>query len=157
MVGKIYSDKDLGMQPEKSNVYIENNVWKKLGIPSRGIALLSAIESGFPYEVFSKIAELVQMNERKLAASLSISSATLYRRVKVGHFNTKESDTLYRLIIVYSAVIELFRQDELAASIWLQSSKEGLGGNKPIEMLSTSAGTDAITAMLGQLEYGVFS
>ncbi len=66
----------------------ESNIWDKLGVPSRGIALLSDIESGFAYEVFPKIAELVQMNERKLAASLSISPATLRRRKKAGYFST---------------------------------------------------------------------
>ena len=134
----------------------EDNIWNKLGIPSRGIALLSGIKRGFAHEVFPKIAELVQMNERRLAASLSISPATLRRRKKAGYFITKESDTLYRFVTVYSTAIEAFRRDQLAVSIWLQSSKECLGGSKPIEMLSTSSGTDTVKAMLGQLEHGVF-
>ena len=97
------------------------------------------------------------MNERKLAASLSISPATLRRRKKAGYFNTKESDTLYRFITVYSAAIEVFSRDQLAVSIWLQSSVRGLGWKKPIDLLSTSVGSDAVTTILGRLEYGVFS
>jgi putative toxin-antitoxin system antitoxin component (TIGR02293 family) len=140
-----------------SNQQINKTLWGKIGIPSRGLALHSAINNGLSYDVFLRIAELTRLDKRELAASLSIAPATLHRRAKNGHFTSSESDKLYRFTHVLVAAIDLFEGNYDDAITWLQSDIEGVGGNRPLDMLSTSAGCDAVKDIIGRLEHGVFA
>jgi putative toxin-antitoxin system antitoxin component (TIGR02293 family) len=145
------------MLPLGSKSAIQNSVWDKVGIPSRGLALQSAISKGLPYTVFLQIAGLTRIDKKELAACLSISSATLYRRAKAGQFTPAESDKLYRFTGILVACIDLFEGSKDDALIWLQSDIKGLGDNRPVDLISTSAGCDAVIDMIGRLEHGVFA
>lgn len=134
-----------------------NTLWDKVGIPSRGLALHSAISNGLSYKVFLQMAELTGIDKKDLAACLSIAPATLHRRAKTGQFTSDESDKLYRFTDVLVAAIALFEGNQDEAIIWLQSNIKGLGENRPLDMLSTSAGCDAVIDMIGRLEHGVFA
>jgi putative toxin-antitoxin system antitoxin component (TIGR02293 family) len=129
----------------------------KLGIPSRGLALHFAINNGLSYDIFLHIAELTRLDKRELAASLSIALATLHRRAKSGHFTNSESDNLYRFTHVLVAAIDLFEGNNDDAITWLQSDIEAIGGNRPLDMLSTSAGCDAVKDIIGRQKHGVFA
>lgn len=134
----------------------ENNdtLWDKVGIPPRGLALETAISKGLPYNVFLNIIELTGIDKNTLATCLSISPATLRRREKAGQFKPHESDKLYRLTNMIAVATELFEGDQNNAIAWLRSKNKGLGQKKPVEMVSTSAGCDAVRDLIGRLEYG---
>ena len=140
-----------------SNNETNNTLWDKVGIPSRGLALQSAISKGLSYDVFVQMARLTRINKKALAACLSIAPATLYRRAKTGQFTPDESDKLYRFTNVLVAAITLFEGNQDEAITWLLSDIKGLGEKKPLDMLSTSAGCDAVIEMIGQLEHSVFA
>ena len=139
------------MLPEHSDF------WRAVGIPSRGARLYEALRQGFPYAVYTRLGEITGLDKRALARAVAIAPATLQRRIKSGYFNQDESDRLYRLAQVFFAVLELFEGDEESAKTWIHQPIRGLGGSKPIDMISTSAQTAAVLDLIGRLEHGVFA
>ncbi|WP_260260235.1 type II RES/Xre toxin-antitoxin system antitoxin [Vibrio intestinalis] len=131
--------------------------WQQVGLPARGIKLHQALHEGLPFEVFGKLASISGFDKQDVANATAIPRATLQRRAKSGRFNKEESDRLYRFAEVYRVSLDLFELDAAKARQWLTTSVVGLGNNKPIAMLSTSAETEAVLDLIGRLEHGVFS
>src|SRR5690606_15583076 len=129
----------------------------ELGIPARGNALYQVLHEGLPTDVFSRLARATNLDKQSLARALAIAPATLQRRLKVGRFGRDESDRLYRLAYVFSCTLDLFEGDVLAAQAWLQRPVRGLGGERPLDMLGTSAQSGAVLDLIGRLEHGVFA
>lgn len=144
------------------NVYnpvpdVRESFWKKAGIPARGNRLYQALREGLPYTVYGKLAELAGLDKKQLAKITVIASATLQRRAKSGRFTQDESDRLYRFAEVLKAAEELFEGNIERASHWLKQPVTGLGGRRPVEMLATSAETEAVLDLIGRLEHGVIA
>lgn len=133
------------------------DLWQALGIPSRGPRLYEALHDGLPYRVYTKLANATGLSKTQLARVVDIAPATLQRRVKSGHFTQDESDRLYRLAQVFSSALQLFEGNEPSAQRWLNQPVRGLGGSRPIDMIATSAQTDAVLDLIGRLEHGVFA
>ncbi|RMV73159.1 putative toxin-antitoxin system antitoxin component [Pseudomonas coronafaciens pv. atropurpurea] len=133
----------------------QDDFWEDLGIPVRGARLYTALHSGLPYEVFERLAHYTDLNRSTLAEHLGIAPATLQRRLKVRRFNAEESDRLFRLAAVYKAALDLFEGDTEATRLWLANPVHGLGNSRPLEMLATSAETQAVLDLIGRLEHGV--
>ncbi|WP_016955352.1 antitoxin Xre/MbcA/ParS toxin-binding domain-containing protein [Catenovulum agarivorans] len=133
------------------------SVWDSVGIPPRGNELYAALNKGLSFDVFRQISELTQLDKKEIANVIHLAPATLARRAKAGHFNREESDKFYRFTEVVNAAVELFEGDLAAANQWLKRPVKGLGGKKPIEMLGTSAESEAVLDLIGRLEHGVFA
>ncbi|NRD74083.1 DUF2384 domain-containing protein [Shewanella sp. VB17] len=131
--------------------------WQLVGLPARGTRLYTALHNGLPFEIYAKLAHISGLEKSELANATVIASATLQRRAKAGKFNKDESDRLYRFAEVYKSALDLFEGHAKDASTWLKSPVRGLGGKRPIEMLSTSAETEAVLNLIGRLEHGVFA
>ncbi len=131
--------------------------WQSVGFPARGDKLYKALHAGLPFEVYGKLAKMSGLDKATLATTTTIAPATLQRRAKAGSFSKDESDRLYRFAEVFKATLDLFENDKHAARHWLKSSIRGLGNKRPIDMLSTSAETDAVLDLIGRLEHGVFA
>ena len=137
---------------EKSN----NALLDELGLPGGDLALHAVITSGISYAAFIRLAKLLCIDVTKLATCLSITPVVFENRKEVGRFTAEESDNIYRVVCVFSAAIVFFEGDHKKAAIWFQSKVKGLGGNKPIDLLSTSAGGNAVIEIIQRLEHGVF-
>ncbi len=135
----------------------QNDFWRRLGIPRRGQDLYAALAAGLPVRTYTELAVATGLSRQVLAAALGIAPATLQRRFKSGRFNREESDRLYRLADLFGAILELFEGDTVAAQRWLVSPVRGLGGVRPVDMVLTSAQTDAVLDLVGRLEHGVFA
>lgn len=133
-----------------------HNIWQVLGIPSRGPDLYRALETGLPYRVYTDLASAIGLDRQSLAKVVDIAPATLQRRVKAGRFTQSESDRIYRLAQVFSAACDLFEGDEQGARRWINQPVKGLGGARPVDMMTTSAETTAVLDLIGRLERGVF-
>ncbi|MBD1227967.1 type II toxin-antitoxin system Xre/ParS family antitoxin [Xenorhabdus griffiniae] len=132
------------------------NLWKAVGIPSRGAKLHQALREGMPYAVYTKLAAVAGLELKELAKYVAIPQATLQRRAKLGRFKTDESDRLYRFAEVLKAATALFEGDTERACQWLLNPARGLGGRKPVEMIAISAEAEAVLDLIGRLEHGVF-
>lgn len=133
------------------------NVWESVGLPSRGIPLHQAIEAGLPVAFFDRLAKLLDVDKKSLAAYADIAPATLQRRLKAGRFSRDESDRLYSFVAVINAATDLFEGNGEAASQWLKRPVRALNNRCPIEMLATRVEADAVLDVIGRLEHGVFT
>lgn len=138
-------------------LYQANTIWQQLGIAERGPKLYQALHNGFTYRVFDTLASLSGLDKKQLATVCQLAPATLARRAKSGKFTQDESDRLYRFATVLVAATALFDNDISAAKRWLTEPVYGLGNRVPLEMLATSAETQAILDLIGRLEHGVFT
>ena len=134
-----------------------SSVWDKVGIPARGNALYKVLEDGVAYDIFHNVADLTQLDKKDVAKAIHLAPATLARRAKSGKFNRQESDAFYRFTEVVSAAVDLFEGDQHAANQWLIKPVKGLGNRRPVDMLGTTAETEAVLDLIGRLEHGVFA
>ncbi|MDR5899588.1 DUF2384 domain-containing protein [Halomonas vilamensis] len=131
--------------------------WLSIGLPSRGASLHETLHQGIPFHVYTKLVAISGLESKKLAKYLVIPPATLQRRAKAGRFKVDEGDRLYRFAEVYKCAIDLFEGDKEQARKWLLNPVRGLGGKHPADMISTSAGAEAVLDLIGRLEHGVFA
>ncbi|MDR6984073.1 putative toxin-antitoxin system antitoxin component (TIGR02293 family) [Rheinheimera pacifica] len=138
-------------------LYSAPNLWQQLGIAERGPKLYQALHEGFSYSVFDKLATVSMLDKKQLAQVCQLAPATLARRAKLGKFTQEESDRLHRFATVLVAANALFDNDMPATKRWLTEPVYGLGDKAPLDMLATSAETQAILDLIGRLEHGVFA
>lgn len=117
--------------------------------------LHSALREGLPYAVFDHLADALDINRSTLADCLGIAPATLQRRLKARRFNVEESDRLFRLASIYAAALDLFEGDLHTVQRWLTHPVSGLDQRCPLDMLITSAESQAVLDLIGRLEHGV--
>ena len=135
----------------------KDDFWKALGLPARGAQLHEALEKGVPYKVYTELATASGLESKELARYVVIKPATLQRRATAGRFKQDEGDRLYRFAEVYKSAVDLFEGDQQRARRWLLNSVRGLGGRRPVEMVATTAGAEAVLDLIGRLEHGVFA
>lgn len=133
----------------------KQDIWQALGLPSRGPRLHQLIHEGLPYDFFDRLSEMLSLDKRSLAKHAQIAPATLSRRAKSGSFTADESDRLFAFAEVLNAAQGLFEGDLEAARKWIVKPVLGLSGKSPVSMLSTRVETNAVIALIGQLEHGV--
>ncbi|MFC5694855.1 antitoxin Xre-like helix-turn-helix domain-containing protein [Pseudomonas sp. GCM10022186] len=124
-------------------------------LPPRGLVLVDAVQSGFPVDWVDEIAVRLSLSRRALAPYLGFSESTLHRRMSQGRLTTAESDRLYRLASTLDQCTALFEGNAEAAAVWMLRPQFGLGGHRPIELLSTHTGTELVTDLICRLEHGI--
>ncbi len=120
------------------------------------VELRSLIQNGIPFSIFIAVQNELDLPHKKLLEMLGISAQTLARRKKENHLNAFESDRLFRIIRIFSAMVEVLGSKE-KARIWLKTPNTGLGGDIPIELLSTDIGANQVEDILHRIEYGIYS
>lgn len=138
-------------------LYTQPNLWQQLGIAERGPQLYQALHEGFSYSIFDKLSLVSMLDKKQLAQVCQLAPATLARRAKLGKFTQDESDRLHRFATVLVAANALFDKDMAATKRWLTEPVYGLGDKAPLDMLATSAETQAVLDLIGRLEHGVFA
>lgn len=114
------------------------------------------IRSGLPMVEFSVLQDLLGLSAEALAQHLAISRSTLVRRRKSGRLDMQESDRLLRYARLYARA-QAVLQDEAAARDWLKQPARALDFVTPLTFAETEAGAREVEALLGRIEYGVFS
>lgn len=129
----------------------------RYGIANNSFELIQQVHEGFAFTVFVNLSKYSGLTPSRLAEVLELSPSTLKRRRAANKFKRDESDCLYRLSQILDAAIELFNGDETNSKRWMNTPCGTLGGLAPIQMIITSAETDAVLDFIGRLEHGVFS
>jgi putative toxin-antitoxin system antitoxin component (TIGR02293 family) len=57
---------------------------------------------------------------------------------------------------VFARAVELFEGDRNAASEWMSSPLQALGGATPNEVVKTELGAHEIEKLIGRIEHGVY-
>lgn len=130
-----------------------------LALPRQAVDAHSKIMAGFPSDIVAKIAIETALDEATICKTVGISRTTLHRRSKdaAQSFSPEQSGKLYLFARVVDAAMRLFGQDKAAALSWLNSPARALGGQTPMQMLTSSTGAEAVVDLIGQIEHGVVS
>jgi len=127
-----------------------------LGAPDCRVSTVSAaIQSGFHFGVFVRLAETLGVAQRTLARLLGVSAGALARRRTRGRFTMHESDRMWLLLWLYLRALDV-HGSEGAAREWLRSPLPALGRRTALEVSTNSAGAQRALDVLNQLQYGVF-
>jgi putative toxin-antitoxin system antitoxin component (TIGR02293 family) len=95
------------------------------------------------------------VTEGQLLHAIGISSKTLGRRLDA-HLGPRHSDAALALIELTDMAQRVLGQRELAES-WLNRPAIALDGQKPLDMLGSAPGIEAVKDLLTRLEYGVYA
>ncbi|MDG1241562.1 MAG: DUF2384 domain-containing protein [Opitutae bacterium] len=114
------------------------------------------IRAGLPMVEFVALQELLGLSAEALAQHLAISRSTLVRRRKGGRLDMQESDRLLRYARLYARA-QVVLQDDDAARDWLKQPARALDFVTPLTFAETETGAREVEALLGRIEYGVFS
>lgn len=116
--------------------------------------VLKAVEKGFPFKTFERLAANMDLGADPLAEMAGIPKRTLARRKSEKKFNSDESDRLLRIARVFARTLRLFDGDRDAAVEWLVTRERALG-TPPASLLSSDVGAKEVERILGALEHGI--
>ncbi|MEA3274570.1 MAG: antitoxin Xre/MbcA/ParS toxin-binding domain-containing protein [Pseudomonadota bacterium] len=133
------------------------DVFRRLGLPSRGEPLTRAVQEGFPVVVLERLADELDAPQKVVLLAVGIAPATLKRRRASGRLSLPESDRVFRLASIFQKAMQLFEGDGALAREWLEQPQKALGGRTPMEYLDTEAGANEVEDLIGRLEYGVIA
>lgn len=133
------------------------DLFRRLGLPSRGESLTHAVYEGFPVVVLERLAGELNTPQKVVLLALGIAPATLKRRRESGHLSRAESDRVYRLTSIFQQATQLFEGDAAMARQWLEQPVQALGGRTPMAYLETEAGATEVEDLIGRLEHGVIA
>lgn len=131
--------------------------WSSIGIEDSKMGKTEAVHQGFRVNVYRNIIERTQLSQAEFQQVTHIPISTLKRRLKNNErFNTQESDAMYRLAMLIQLATDLFN-DEQQALAWMRDPVYGLGGKRPLDMVSTSVDFEMVKDLIGRIEHGVFA
>lgn len=141
-------------KPGKSQ---KSDYWYALGIEDLNTGRSDAVHQGFSTVVYRNIIEKTKLSQNEFQHVTHIPVSTIKRRLKnQERFSTQESDAIYRLAMLIKLATDLF-DDEQKALQWIKQEIYGLGGKRPLDMVSTSVDFEVVKDLIGRLEHGVFS
>jgi len=133
-------------------------VFKK-GIASR-LDAHKVIEDGFPSVALERLVANVSLirDDEALQKALGISKRTLYRRrgeTQAKHLSREQSGRTWRFAEILAKAIQVLGTQE-EAERWMEEPAIGLDQMRPIDLLSTTAGTELVDTYLEQIDHGVY-
>jgi putative toxin-antitoxin system antitoxin component (TIGR02293 family) len=115
------------------------------------------IERGFPVRFADTVKAALSVNDDVMSGLLVISEKTLSRlRAARGTLDPAVSDRLFRTAKIAALAFFVMESREAGAA-WLKRPQIGLGGETPISLLTTAAGTEEVERLLLRIEHGVYS
>jgi putative toxin-antitoxin system antitoxin component (TIGR02293 family) len=116
---------------------------------------------GFPASALTSLCQNVSLFQRSEASfrALGISQRTLQRRKAEAlpkTLTSEQSGRAWKLAEIVTKATQVFGSQEEAEQ-WLERPAIGLNQNRPIELLSTTAGTELVEQHLERIEFGVYT
>lgn len=117
--------------------------------------LLKGLPTGALLHLVSEVGFL--QHEGALQKAIGLSLRTLQRH-KAGSgpqvLSVEQSNRTWRFAEIFAHAIDVMGAED-AAEAWMNSPAIGLSNRKPVDLLATSAGVEAVEEYLTRLEYGV--
>lgn len=120
------------------------------------IAQSREIRTGLESNILGRVAaEVLKTSVQSLLTYLRIPSSTATRKLAAGErLSSGESDRVSRVLLVHAHAADVFESRDIAAQ-WMQAPHAELGGERPVAMLDTQTGYDAVQRILQRIEFGV--
>lgn len=129
---------------------------ESLNFFTRKLLVAQAIQHGLPYNVFTKIQELIPLTLKEWAEYLDISTKSLsrYKSQNIS-FKPMHSERIFEIVEVSMLGMEVF-EDYDKFSLWLDTPNYALANNKPSELLRDSYGKSLVISELTRIDHGIF-
>lgn len=121
------------------------------------VKILGKIKQGLQARSLSILEESLDVSQKQLSGLLAIPTSTLTRRRQEGRLKPDESDRVVRFARLKDSAVQTMAGDEKAATHWLNTPLEILGGETPLLHASTELGARDVEDLLGRIRHGVFS
>jgi putative toxin-antitoxin system antitoxin component (TIGR02293 family) len=118
--------------------------------------LIAAVRQGLRVSAIDAITLELDLPAADVLPALRIARRTMDRRKQTGRLSPEESERVYRVAKILAFAESALGTKEKARH-WLTSRNRALGNVTPLSLLETEAGADAVTNVLGRIEYGVYS
>lgn len=152
-MGTVHSD----AQRQAPRAHSHNNDFWRLAHALADMSELDRIKSikaGFSAEMADATKQAFQMTSQSLSALLNLSVATYERRRRDAKpLDPAASERLDRIASVALLAEEVF-EDKRAASDWMSSPNQALGGHSPVMHCETEIGAQQVRRILNALEWG---
>lgn len=115
------------------------------------------VSHGLPKKALEDaIAWFDEIPKQVVLDAIGISQKTVDRKETNEPLNPQHSNTLFSLLEVSSLAESTLGSKQLAEQ-WLNTPAIGLDGAKPISLLGTGPGVEAVKDLLARIEYGVYA
>lgn len=130
-----------------------------LSLPRQPVDAHIKILAGFSADIVSRLSTETHIDEVTICQLVGISRTTLHRKNKESKnvFSVEQSGKLYLFARALDAAMGLFNGDMQASIQWLKTPARALGGEPPMNMLTTPTGAEAVIDLIGRIEHGVVS
>jgi putative toxin-antitoxin system antitoxin component (TIGR02293 family) len=146
-----------GQQPQLSGKIVADHIFPHQGrVRETSGSLLQEIRKGLVFDELEALREALDLPLDRIAPKIGLSLATLHRRKTSGRLTTDESDRVIRYARLIGQSVEIFGDLE-SARAWLAHPQRGLNQATPLDYAETEVGAREVEALLGRIEYGVYS
>ena len=125
-----------------------------LHLPDNPVNLHERMREGIPASIYTDVGELLGLRQDELARLLNISPRTMMRH-RGKAVPTAVANRIHRILDVYDAALLLADENAQAARAWLNTPLPALGGQRPLDLLDTEAGTNTVLSLIAALSYGM--
>ncbi|MNJ14624.1 hypothetical protein D3C77_88540 [compost metagenome] len=145
--------------PPKKLVGQPDDLLATLSLPKQAVEVHMKLLAGFSYDIVTKLSFRTQIDEKTICQLIDVNYLTFSRRKMEDKktLSTEQSVRLYTFIRTLDALLKLYNGDVSFSIQWLKSPSRALGGEMPLEMLSTPPGVEAVMDLIGQIEHGIIS
>ena len=130
---------------------------KVLGrLPTTDLDFVHMVRSGLRFAAFEAATRQLELSFDEASKSLRLPKRTLARRRDAGRLDPVDSERLVRLVSVAAKAIEVLG-GQREARHWIHVPNRALANERPIDLLDTDIGAQAVLDVLGRIEHGVYS
>ncbi len=124
--------------------------------PKSGLDYLNAGNEGIRKESVLRLAKILEVPMKDIAALLNLSYKTLERKKPTDTLDSLSSSLSIEIAETISKGLSVF-EDSAKLNRWLRKENKGLQGKKPIDLLSTPTGLKLVNGILGRIEEGIYT
>lgn len=141
----------------RTRVTAVSSVITSLGIPHSPLEAHLWIVAGVEPSIVPKLAGLIGESARAVCDLVGISQSTITRKIATcSPLSTEQGARVYGVVLALDAALSLHEGDIVKCISWLNRPARGLGGEKPVNVLSTAMRVQAVIDLAGQIEHGVY-
>jgi putative toxin-antitoxin system antitoxin component (TIGR02293 family) len=118
--------------------------------------LIELANKGITKDALTHLAEFFSIRISQMAALLPVTERTIQRYTGKKHFNRVVSEQILQIAEVAAKGTDVFEDKDKFLS-WMNHPNKALGNRRPMDLLRSRFGVQAVLDELGRIEYGVVS